>query len=76
MLEPLDTAALEAFAKDHDVLLTVEEHQRIGGLGSAVAEHLSLVNPIQILRLGVDDVFGQSGTPEELLALMVTTTHD
>ncbi len=67
-VKPLDKEALEQFANEHDVLVTVEEHQRMGGLGSAVAEHLSLVNPTRILRLGVDDMFGQSGTPEELLA--------
>lgn len=67
-IKPLDTEAVLAFAKDHDVLVTVEEHQRMGGLGSAIAEYLSLAFPKRILRLGVDDVFGQSGTPEELLA--------
>lgn len=67
-VKPLDTTTLESFAKEHDVLVTVEEHQRMGGLGSAVAEFMSLTNPKRILRLGVDDVFGQSGTPEELLA--------
>lgn len=66
-IKPLDTRALEVFAQEHDTLVTVEEHQRMGGLGSAVAEHLSLMRPIRILRLGVDDMFGQSGTPEELL---------
>ena len=48
--------------------MTVEEHQRIGGLGSAVTEYLSLVRPTKVLRLGIDDVFGQSGTAEELFA--------
>lgn len=67
-IKPFDTEAVLAFAKDHDVLVTVEEHQRMGGLGSVVAEYLSLVLPKRILRLGVDDMFGQSGTPEELLA--------
>jgi transketolase len=67
-VKPLDTKAVLDFAKEHDVIVTVEEHQRMGGLGSAVAEYLSLVLPKKILRLGVDDVFGQSGTPEELLA--------
>jgi transketolase len=67
-VKPLDTKALLTFAQDHDVLVTVEEHQRMGGLGSAVAEYVSLMLPRKILRLGVDDVFGQSGTPEELLA--------
>lgn len=65
-IKPLDTDAILKFAEEHDVLVTVEEHQRVGGLGSAVAEHLSLVRPTKILRLGVDNVFGQSGTPEEL----------
>ncbi len=67
-VKPFDTQAVLSFAKEHEVLVTVEEHQRIGGLGGAVAEYLSLTLPKRILRLGVDDVFGQSGTPEELLA--------
>lgn len=67
-VKPLDTNALTDFAQKHDVIVTVEEHQRMGGLGSAVAEYLSLTQPKRILRLGVDDMFGQSGTPEELLA--------
>lgn len=67
-IKPLDTEAVRQFAESHDVLVTVEEHQRLGGLGSAVAEYLSLVRPTKILRLGVDDVFGQSGTSEELFA--------
>jgi len=67
-VKPLDTQAVLDFANDHDVLVTVEEHQVMGGMGSAVAEYLSLVRPTRILRLGVQDLFGQSGTPEELLA--------
>lgn len=67
-VKPLDTKTLEAFAGRHDALVTVEEHQQIGGLGSAVAEHLSGVQPIRITRVGVDDQFGQSGTPDELIA--------
>ncbi len=67
-IKPLDTANLEAFAAQHGALVTVEEHQRFGGLGSAVAEHLSLVRPTRIVRLGIDDQFGQSGEPDQLLA--------
>lgn len=67
-IKPLDTKALEIFAVDHGALVTVEEHQRMGGLGSAVAEHLSLVAPVKIVRLGIDDQFGQSGEPDELIA--------
>lgn len=67
-VKPLDTEAVLAFANEHDVIVTVEEHQIMGGVGSAIAEYLSLVRPTRILRLGINDVFGQSGTPEELLA--------
>jgi transketolase len=48
--------------------VTVEEHQVAGGLGSAVAEYLSETNPTRMVRVGIHDVFGQSGTPEELIA--------
>lgn len=67
-IKPLDTEALEAFASAHTELVTVEEHQIAGGLGSAVSEHLSGVRPIKIRRLGINDEFGQSGDPDELLA--------
>lgn len=66
-IKPLDTKALLSFAKEHDVIVTVEEHQRAGGLGSAVVEYLSAVLPKWIVRIGVDDEFGQSGEPDELL---------
>lgn len=67
-IKPLDTEALEAFASSHTELVTVEEHQIAGGLGSTVAEHLSGIKPIKISRLGINDEFGQSGDPDELLA--------
>ena len=66
-IKPLDTANLEAFASAHGALVTVEEHQRAGGLGGVVAEYLSLVRPTRIARLGIDDQFGQSGEPDQLL---------
>jgi transketolase len=67
-IKPLDTEALEAFAREHGALVTVEEHQVAGGLGSAVAEHLSETIPTRIVRIGVHDQFGQSGEPDELIA--------
>lgn len=67
-IKPLDEAAVLAFAESHDMLLVVEEHQAAGGLGSAVSEYLSEVRPTKIIRAGVRDVFGQSGTQDELLA--------
>ena len=67
-IKPLDTDALDKFAQDHAVLVTVEEHQVAGGLGSAVSEYFSEHNPKRILKIGVQDAFGQSGTPDELIA--------
>ena len=66
-IKPLDTEALAAFAAEHGALVTVEEHQIAGGLGGAVAEFLSGTNPIRIERVGINDVFGQSGEPDELV---------
>jgi len=67
-IKPLDGEALNAFASAHDVLLTVEEHQTTGGLGGAVTEYLSEHQPKRIIRLGIKDMFGQSGEPNKLLA--------
>lgn len=66
-IKPIDGAALEAFASEHGALVTVEEHQVIGGLGSAVAEHLSETVPTKMVRVGMNDVFGESGEPDELI---------
>ncbi len=73
-IKPLDTKAIEAFAVDHGVLVTVEEHQTAGGMGSAVAEYLSESKPTRMQMLGVKDRFGQSGTPEELFAFYKINT--
>ena len=51
-IKPLDTEAVDRFAEDHDLIVTVEEHQMAGGLGGAIAEHLSNTNPKHILRIG------------------------
>jgi transketolase len=67
-VKPLDEAAVLAAAKLSGRVLTVEEHQAAGGFGSAVAEFLSDRHTVPIRRLGIQDQFGQSGSPEELLA--------
>ena len=66
-VKPLDTAALLELAMTHTALVTVEEHQVAGGLGGAVAEYVSGVVPRKIIRLGIQDMFGQSGEPAELI---------
>ena len=65
-VKPLDPDIV-SLAERAEKVVTVEEHQRAGGLGGAVAEILSERAPRPILRLGVNDVFGQSGTPEEII---------
>lgn len=65
-VKPLDVGFLLRFVKDVRILVTVEEHQVAGGLGSAVAEYLSEHHPIRIGRIGVQDRFGQSGKVKEL----------
>ncbi len=67
-VKPLDEAAVRSAAENAGRVVTLEEHQTMGGFGSAVAEFLSLHHPVPLLRLGMQDAFGQSGSPEELLA--------
>jgi len=68
-LKPLDSAAVVAVARKTKLVVTVEDHQIIGGLGSAVSEALSeSAVGVRLLRVGIPDTFGESGSPEELLA--------
>ena len=66
-IKPLDTEAIVSLAKKAERIVTVEEHQQNGGMGSAVAECLAKHFPVPMEFVGVDDQFGQSGTQEELL---------
>lgn len=66
-IKPLDVDAVVALAKETGRVVTVEEHQVAGGMGSAVAEVLAQSHPTLIEFIGVQDKFGQSGTPEELV---------
>lgn len=66
-VKPLDTEAMLEAARRAGRVITIEEHQSAGGFGSAVAELLSEQYPVPVKRLGIEDRFGQSGSPEELL---------
>ena len=66
-IKPLDEDAVWRLAHETGAIVTVEEHQVIGGMGSAVAECLARHYPAPIEFIGVKDQFGQSGTPDELL---------
>lgn len=68
-IKPVDRDAVLAAARETRALVTVEEHTVIGGLGSAVSEVLAEAGTgVPFKRLGVQDVFGESGEPEELFA--------
>jgi transketolase len=66
-IKPLDADAIVAAAKKCRAIVTVEEHQVAGGLGSAVSECLAKTLPTPIEFIGVQNHFGESGAPEELL---------
>jgi len=66
-IKPLDENMVLALARKTDAIVTVEEHQIAGGMGSAVSEFLSKKYPVPMEFVGVDDQFGQSGKPEELI---------
>lgn len=66
-IKPIDKEAITLLAKETKAIVTVEEHQVMGGMGGAVAEVLAQNFPVPIEFIGVQDKFGQSGTPEELI---------
>jgi transketolase len=66
-LKPYDEAGTALAVKDADLVITVEDHSVIGGLGSCVAETLAkLDRHPKLIKIGVQDQFGESGEPEEL----------
>lgn len=66
-IKPLDEELVIKSAKETGLIITAEEHSIIGGLGTAVCECLSEKNPCKVVRVGVEDKFGQSGKALELL---------
>jgi transketolase len=66
-IKPLDAEPIVAAAKACGRVVTVEEHQIAGGMGSAVAELLTERYPVPVKRIGMNDEFGQSGEPDELI---------
>lgn len=67
-IKPLDTELIVNSAKKTGKVVTAEEHTIIGGLGGAVCEALSEKAPTPVLRIGINDVFGESGTAAQLVA--------
>lgn len=75
-IKPIDAEIIEKAAKETGAIVTAEEHNIIGGLGSAVAEVLCETTPVPMRRVGTQDVFGQSGKPNELLELYGLTAEN
>lgn len=66
-IKPIDTDLLIQLAKETNAIVSIEEHQIAGGLGSAIAEVLAQHYPVAMEFIGIRDQFGQSGTPTELI---------
>ena len=66
-IKPLDEELVVAAAKETGKVVTVEEHSVIGGLGSAVCDALAMKNPTPVMKIGINDTFGESGPAVELL---------
>lgn len=69
-IKPLDTKLIDVVSERCGSLVTAEDHSIIGGLGGAVAEHLSTTSGTPLERVGVNDRFGESGQAHEMLELM------
>lgn len=66
-IKPIDEDLIVKISIKHKKILVCEEHQVTGGLFSAIAEVLASKNPVRVERIGVEDKFGQSGSPVELM---------
>lgn len=75
-IKPIDNELITKAAQETGVIVTAEEHSVIGGLGSAVCEVVSETHPVPVMRVGIKDVFGESGKPNELLKAYGLTAED
>ena len=75
-VKPLDKELIAKAAKRSGAIVTAEEHNIIGGLGSAVAEAVSETCPVPVIRVGVEDTYGRSGQVPELLEIYGLTSKN
>jgi len=75
-IKPIDKDAIIKAAKETKGIVTAEDHSIIGGLGSAVADVLCEFAPAKLLRVGLKDLFGQSGDPDRLYEIYEMTPED
>ena len=75
-IKPIDKEMVVKCAKETKKLISIEDHNIIGGLGSAISEVLSDEYPAKLVRLGIKDTFGKSGKAMELMSYCGITTND
>ena len=75
-IKPLDTDTIASCARETGAIVTAEEHSVIGGLGSQVASAVAKHYPVPVEMVGINDKFGQSGTPDELCRVYNIDTPD
>lgn len=75
-IKPIDKEAIIRAAKETKKIITVEDHNIIGGLGSSVCEVLSEEYPTKVIRMGIKDEFGQSGKWDELMKYYGITSEN
>ena len=66
-IKPIDKELIVKSAKETKKVITIEDHNIIGGLGGAVCEVLTEEYPVKVTRMGINDTFGESGKAEELM---------
>jgi transketolase len=75
-IKPIDKETIVKCAKETKKIITIEDHNIIGGLGSAVCEVLAEEYPCKVTRMGIKDTFGKSGKAEELMKYFEITAED
>ena len=75
-IKPIDKDIIVKSAKETKKIISIEDHNIIGGLGSAIAEVLTELYPKQVIRMGIPDTFGKSGKAEELMKYFKITVGD
>ena len=75
-IKPIDREMIVKCAKETKKLISIEDHSVIGGLGSAIAEVLTEEYPCKLIRMGIKDTFGKSGSAVDLLKYFGLTSED
>ena len=75
-IKPIDKEMILKCAKETKKIISIEDHNVIGGLGSAISEVLTDEYPVKLIRLGIKDMFGKSGKAEELMKYFKITAED